>query len=155
MSELEARPREVTNPATGELVTLDAATDVLAGELEGVKELEANLRSYKRAIGDELLTRMDTEARWSWRGAGLKLQAPSPNVVDYDGEVLWRELEPLVRDGVIGEHAFAAAVERDYAYKAKKAGITALAKLPSTRIQAAINAARLEPKTRTVNVTRA
>jgi hypothetical protein len=144
-------PAVVITPMTGEVVELDATTDVLADWLHRVRQAEADLRDAKRAVGAELLARMDREARWTARVGAFEVKGDGPGAVEYDAERLRTELHLLVRAGEISEAAMQDAVEIVHTYKAKARGINALRKLGG-RVAAAIDSCA-SPSTKDRRVT--
>jgi hypothetical protein len=158
MSGQEVQPRVeqiIVNPATGEALSLRDPTDVLAGAIAAVRELEVQLHGFKRDLQDEILRRMDHERTYTAHLPGrLKLTGDGPRTPDYDGKRLAVELTRLVNDGVIGLVAMQKAVEEVVDYKVKKAGITALLKVEDERVAAAVKSAEIQnTKPRGVRVT--
>lgn len=119
----------IVNPASGELVARDAPTNDLGAQLDAVRELEGRLRTFKRAVSDEILGRMDKEGLYTYRLGGFKITGKAPPGPKYDGEVLHRELTRLVEQDVITPQARDRAVSIATVYEPHAAGIKALAKL--------------------------
>ena len=144
----------IVHPATGESLNLRlTATDNLARALVEVRDLEDELRTFKRDISDEILVRMDHEATYTvGLPGGSKLRGDGPTTDDYDGAKLYDGLRPLLRAGTIGPVALGKAVKRETTYKAMKRGVAALLKLGNEDVTAAVQAARKPGKTRGVRV---
>jgi hypothetical protein len=144
----------IVNPATGEALSLRDPTNVLADALTAARELEIRLGGFKRDLQDEILRRMDHERTYTAHLPGrLKLTGDGPRKPDYDGERLYKALEPLV-PAVISSRARDNAVETTTAYKVKKAGINALLKVEDDRVIAAVKGAEVQnTKPRGVRVT--
>jgi hypothetical protein len=121
----------VVDPVTGEaLVLADVPTDSLALFLSNAREIDSTLREQKKAVGREILARMDKEAKWSAALGDWNVKGDGPTKpTEYDAEQLYEALGEFVDAGVITEAAREDAVERTYAYKAKHRGIQALTKL--------------------------
>ena len=135
MSDLELEPYvrpsiPIVNPATGEIVELDAPTDVLAGALEEIRDLEGRLRDLKSAIGREVMGRMDEARQWTLElPDGRKVSAPSPEPsVEFDGEALWNGLHSLARDCKLSDELIASVVTEERVYKVSRQGANRLLK---------------------------
>lgn len=123
--------RDFMNPATGEVLTLTSPSEDLGAYLAAVKDLESQVRDYKRVVTDELLRRMDASADWTLHLPGMKLSAPSPAPAEEFDELALREdLLELVDAGRLSIEAVDRAIETVITYKAHKAGINALRKVP-------------------------
>lgn len=143
------------DPHTGEEVELaTATTDRLAALRCYILDLERDLLAQaKRDIDGELLARMDRAARWSVNANGYLVSAPSPAPsTEYDAEELRGRLDELVADGVLDLAAADAAVEVIISFKAKAAGIKALAKLGGPVAEAIDECSRSVDKVRRVSV---
>lgn len=121
-------------PWTGELVALANATDEqLAELLEQAREIEQDaLRQLKRAVQEEILSRMDREACWTVHAGRVTLTGDSPNRSDWDVERLRKTLRSLTRSGAISSAAATKAVRRKVVYEASVSGVNALLKLGGT-----------------------
>lgn len=154
-------PDLITNPVTGELVPITAATDELGGVVDGLKELESAAKEARELVNGELLKRMDADATWTAAVGPFKISAPSPTAgtKGYDPDRLRTNLLKLEARGKVSMAAVDAAVERvipDPYNLAKKDGINRLRKLEDPEINAAIDDAAVTtqaPK-RTVKVER-
>jgi hypothetical protein len=156
MSTEITRPIEVWNPTTGELLDLTAPTDDLGRFLADVRELEELMRESKRFVSQELLARMDKQAKWTFHSSGLKLSGDSPAPVEeWNGAELRTALLELVDAGVIAIEAVDAAVETVVSYHPKKAGINQLRKLGGAVAETIDGLARQTERTRRVTVSRA
>lgn len=134
---------QLVNPATGEVVLLNAPTNEIAAAVDATRELEGRLREFKGRLNAELLDRMDKAATWTARGGGYKVSGDGPRQPNYDGPKLAAALRPLVEAGVIEKAAMLKAVEPAVEWKAKKAGINALLKL-GEKVVAAVKSAEVE-----------
>lgn len=144
--------RLAVNPASGEVVNLDGATDELGRALLEVRELEGMLRSYKARIGEEILGRMDREGVWTANLPGLKITGSSPDRVVYDGEALRDELARLVRSGEITVEAAGRCVEVVTTYKPSARHLKALRKIGGTVAEAIDRHTRRDDSPRRVSV---
>lgn len=145
---------EVVDPISGELVALTAPTDQLADVIDSIRQVEERFKSEKRAIGDELIRRMDAEATWTHRAGGYKITAPSPKPKDeWDGERLHAVLVEYVEADVISVRAAGEAVEQETVYKPRVAGINKLLKLGGDLAEAILACRTQVPPDRRVRVT--
>ena len=160
MSPSELEQRHVTiavNPLTGEVATKDSATDILAGFIDDLDDLKRRLETERFKVSEELIARMDSEAKWTASVGPYKVSAPSPDPgVEYDGEKLYERLWALYEDALVHADAVSAALEVETVMKPKKRGINALLKLGGKVAEAIRECERpAEPKPRRVRVTRA
>lgn len=149
--------RDLVIPATGELISLDAPTDILAHVLEHIREIESDLRDAKRTLSAELHARMDVEAQWTVQAGKFKLTGQSPESgVSYDPYKLTEALAPFLASGAVTPQALNAAVERITTYKVRIAGVNALKRLGG-EVRKAIEAVaeHRDPSDRRVSVSRA
>lgn len=146
---------QLVDPSTGELLTLDATTDLLGEFLDHVRDVEAQLREQKRAVSRELHARMDREGLWTVRLPGLTVSGQSPARVEYDGDQLHDALEQLVAADLISETASLAACESVTEWKPKVAGINRLIKLGG-RVAELVKAcaADVPPESRRITIKR-
>ena len=125
-------PVTLTNPSTGEVLTLESPTGDLGRYLADVREMESYVKEAKNIVQQEILRRMDKDALYTVRvpGAGLKLSGSSPAPSEEFDELALREaLLVLVDEDVVTIEAVDRAVEPVVTYKARMAGIKALRKL--------------------------
>jgi hypothetical protein len=95
---------ELVLPHTGEVLNLKrASTDVLAIAFDGLKEAEADLKSLRSQLGDELTSRLDHEGRRSVTLDGWTVETTAPTVKEWDLDRLRSDLAELVEQGVISE----------------------------------------------------
>lgn len=121
----------VVHPLTGEAIDLAQAPDEhVADFLSQIRDHEDALKDAKRIITQELLRRMDYQAKYTLRAGGytLKSQSPAP-AEEFDELQLREDLLALQDEGVISPEAVDNAVETVVTYKVRKAGINALRKL--------------------------
>jgi len=146
----------VINPATGELLTLNAATSDLGAYLADIREHEQLIREAKQLVTGELLARMDRDGLWTVHTEGgltLKGGSPAP-VVEYDELALRESLLELADQGVITVEAVDRAVEPVVSYKVRAVGVRALAKLGGRVADVIGSHARVVEKRRYVTVER-
>lgn len=135
----------IVDPDSGEMFALtDAPATTIAAVLGRTKlavgDMLDHLRSVERALGDEMISRMDAEGEWTQRSRGVRVSAPSPTAgtVTWDAELLRTILDDLVTEKKITRAAALRACKVETKHVAVIAGITKLQKLPDI-------AARLEP----------
>lgn len=123
-------PPPIVNPETGELLNLrDAGDDDLATYIADCREFEGKLRLAKRAVGDELLGRMDRNASWTLRAGPYKVSGRSPQPeTEWDTAALDEVLDILERDDLISAAARVAAVEPVKTLTTHRSGINAIRK---------------------------
>lgn len=158
-TEIINRPERVgdgylVNPATGGVVTLAGPTDLIVEAIDECKDIEGRLRTFKRALADEILRRMDHEGTWTARLGDFKVSGDGPRGPEYDGQRLVKALDDLVMRGLISKRAADKAVEAVTTYKVKRAGVNALLKLGPDVVAAIESAAEQNLKPRQVRVTR-
>lgn len=122
--------REVLDRTTGEVLPLTGATtDRLARFLDDSRELESILSETKALVCDELLRRMDRDARWTvWAGGyELRGQSPEAGTTYYEPDELEQALRRLRRESLITEEAAKAALAYEVSVerKPRQAGIRA------------------------------
>lgn len=143
----------VTNPATGELVALQAPTDILGYTLDEVRQLEQKLREFKRAIADEVLVRMDEAMEWTAHLGGLSLSAPRPGAEEWDAKVLEAGLKALAAREVIDAGALEKVIGYEpKVYKRGISGLQALAKAGNAEVADLLRRARKPPKSRSITI---
>lgn len=127
---------------------LPKATDTqLALFMRLLDELVSRVQHAKVHAGNEAIRRMDRRTLWTMPTPYGKLTAPSPSrVTEYHGRPLYEALTELVAEGVIEPEARDGAVEKreSVTYHPKVGGISRLQKLGNERIDAAIEANRVE-----------
>lgn len=105
----------------GEIVDVkDATTERLAQAVSNMQELRRDLAEEERIISDELLNRLDREARWTISvgdprdGRVWVIKAPSPDAgtTIYPPDALEHELRELVNRRTITADAAASALKR-------------------------------------------
>lgn len=117
----------VVHPATGEILELDASTEMLARWLTEARELDERMREEKRRVVQELLARMDRDAQYTVRAGDMEIKGDGPAPpTEYDAEPLRRELEEFVDAEVISQDALDRAVEIVHVYKPRANGLKAL-----------------------------
>jgi hypothetical protein len=142
----------VMHPSTGEVVSLDAPLEDLAAYLADVRDWEQTfLRPCKRAVEEELLRRMDHDARYTVRAGAYVVRGDGPGRVEYNEDLLRIRLRELVDDEAISREAAAAAVKEKVSYQPMARGINALLKLGG-KVAEAVRSAEAGEKTRRVTV---
>lgn len=130
----------IVNPDSGEVLALADAPSTVIARVLGFTQLAIDqqleyLYDVKRALGGELVERMDKAGEWTISAKGVKVTAPSPSAgsVDWDAEQLDEILERLVEEGVLDRDARLRTVERVTTLKVNKRAVTALQKIPAVR----------------------
>ena len=100
--------REVLVPMTGELISLDSATDVLAEAVLRVRELEQELYRARTTVNAELVRRLDHENLRKADVGEYTLTVDAPNGVDWDV----KQLEAVLLNLVDHNDLSAEAVDR-------------------------------------------
>lgn len=103
----------LVNPDTGEIIAdVSTADDValIVGLVE-FQEMEAELKSRKREISDEIARRMDFQGRRSVSHSGLKLEVNAPTAKEWDLDRLRADLTDLVNEDVISPAKAAKCVK--------------------------------------------
>ena len=155
MTETVGSPITVVSPRTGEVLSLSSPLEDLGGLLLDIREHEFLLREMKNVVQQEIVKRMDFEAKGTLHAGGLKFQAPSAAPVEaWDAAELRAALLPFVDHGVISITAVDAAVEQVITWKAKKAGINALRKQGGEIEMVIDQLMRVEDRPRKVSVVR-
>jgi hypothetical protein len=90
-------------PGTGEVVQLDGPLEAFVGAWDQLVTLEADLRSAKRTISDEVARRLDHEGRRSVDINGVRFETTAPSERSYDVDELRATLAELVTEGTISE----------------------------------------------------
>jgi hypothetical protein len=140
---LEPR-REVLIPYTGETVDLASSPDKLAAVLYEIRNLESRLREAKGELTEELLGRMDANARWTERFGEYHVTGKSPEpTIEYDGERLFDALRTLHDQGLITYEAAEAAIKTKH--EAQRRGVNALLKLGG-KVAEEVRACEKEPE---------
>jgi len=123
-------PVALLDPDTGELVDLaDAPYALIAQTLDDVDDLRRRLTSYRAALADEVMSRMDDAASWTVHAGVFVMTSNSPTTVEYDAPALWSALQTLAEQGRFGQAAIDRAVSQRVEFKVRANGITALRKL--------------------------
>lgn len=93
--------RTLVQPASGELVELDAPTTDLVAGLERLEELVDRLMEFRRLVVDEVAARMDTANSRTERVGDYVLKTNAPTSEDYPVRPLREALRGLVEAGVL------------------------------------------------------
>lgn len=136
---VEIQPRLAPVPITGEAIDLDGPLEDIARVYREVQDVEQELRTLKQILSREVHDRMDKQARWTERVGGLEVRGEGPNRTEFDPDALRKALLDLEELDLISESAAAAALEVVVTLKPRKAGISALLKIPgevSERVKA-------------------
>lgn len=131
------RPEGIIDTVSGELVPLDRVTTPQLVRLLGLVQHHidgnlAGLYSAKRMLGDEMIARMDRQAKWTVKepGVEVKAQSPTAGTITWNGEKLYDTLMKLTREGMIDREAALRAAWPDTIYKTDQRAIDALRKIP-------------------------
>lgn len=99
-------------PHTGEVVDLSEVDDVsLAAVMDSIAEIEADLRSAKRELSDEIAKRLDYLGRRSVDAGEFRLEVTPPQEKEWDLDRLRSDLAELVEEGVISQQKATACVK--------------------------------------------
>lgn len=143
----------IPHPATGEAVKLSGPTDELGLALNDVRKLEADLRSFKRVLTDEVLARMDEETTWTAHLGSMTLTAPRPGGEEWDAKQLEQGLKALVERGSVKRGALDNTIA--YEPKVKKrgvAGLKAIAEAGNAEVAELLARCRKPPKSRSITI---
>jgi hypothetical protein len=91
----------VVIPGSGLVVALDGAPLELLDAWEHLTEIEQDLRTTKREIGDEITRRLDHEGRRSMVVDGVKFETTAPTEKVWDLVQLQETLDELTKEGTI------------------------------------------------------
>lgn len=121
---------QLINPFTGETISLEASTGELARFLGDLREAGDYIKDSKRAVTREIYTRLDRDARWTWRGSGVLVEgrSPAPTIV-WDAGRLREQLLRFVDEDKISVEALDDAVEATTVYVTHRGGVNKLRKL--------------------------
>lgn len=114
-AELEKPAREIVDRGVGEIVNLDDADNQrLAEVITHTIDLRRELGEVEQLVSDELISRLDLDANWTWRGDGVTVTAASPErgSEDFPVDALETALQELIDKGVISREAAEKAVKR-------------------------------------------
>lgn len=153
MSSTELVP--LVNPATGEVVTLDSATDLLAQERKRVVELKRALDQYASHIDDELTRRLDRMGRRSVTVGEFEIETKAPTKTDYDLNALLSALQSLVGEDLLEVDVIDEVLVpvEPRPVKLNRTRLSTLLKHPSERVRDALAACAVEvEQRRTVTV---
>lgn len=102
MSDTDRASLAIVHPQTGELLDIrNEPTNVLADLHESFMAHERDLRSYRRAVDDELVERMDHEGVRTFKGDGFTIEVGKPTEREWNMDLLLETLDRLVSDGII------------------------------------------------------
>jgi hypothetical protein len=93
----------VVIPGTGEVVPLDAPLDLFVGAWEHMQELDADLKSARRALSDEIARRLDHEGRRSLAVGRVKFEVNAPTEKQWDLKELQETLAELLAEDTISQ----------------------------------------------------
>jgi hypothetical protein len=131
---------EIVDPRTGEFVALrDATLLQIAAWRNEIRVWEDHAKDAKRAADDEVIGRLDAQAKWTERVGPWTLSAPSPEAaegIEWDGDGLWYALTHL--EG-LDENAVRRAVAPETIYPVRLAGVKALRKLGRADVNKALD----------------
>ena len=90
-------------PGSGVIVSLDAEPSEIAEAWQELLDFEAQIRSTKREIADEITRRLDHEGRRSLTIDGVKFETTAPTEKQWDLRELQATLIELVEEGTISQ----------------------------------------------------
>jgi hypothetical protein len=151
--------RTLVQPASGELVDLNAPTTELAAGLERLDELVMRLGDFRQAVTDELARRMDTANSRTERVGDYVLKTNAPTSEEYPvrplREALRRLVELKVLDPVVLERVVKTPPPTPPEPKVDKRELNKLKNHADPRVARAIGAVRQRtPNRRTLKVER-
>jgi hypothetical protein len=97
----EATSMELAIPLTGELLPLDAESDVLAEAVNRIRDLERQLASVRSRVGEELTRRMDMENLRKVKVGDYEITVDAPGAITWDLDRLHQALKDLADKGII------------------------------------------------------
>lgn len=118
-------------PLTGQALSLDASTDVLAEGYREMQRWETEMRMVRAQVRDELLARMDKELARKHEVGDLFLECDAPNQIEYDADALSRVIVRLVTEDKISLAAAEQAVKTVEELKVAKRGVDKLIAAPA------------------------
>jgi len=131
-------------PRSGEVLNLTGSDEHLVTAFDELREFEAEVKTVRTAVADELRRRLDRSALWTRHVGRFKVSAPSPEPkTEYDVDRLRDALAEMVGEGLIDQEAASKALKRDVSYTPVIAGIKALKKLGGD-VKDAIEACEME-----------
>jgi hypothetical protein len=155
-------PITLTDPITGELVTMESPIETLGEYLVDVREYESLLRESKRIVNQEIAARIDAAVRagesreFTIHSHGLKISVPSPEpATEYDADDLHAGLMELVDARALTIDAVNEVIETTVTLKVRRSPLNTLMKLDAQVREIAEKAKRLVPKERRAKVERA
>ena len=96
--------QEIVVPLTGELIDLNATTDILADATKRIRDLESELARLRASIGRVIVDRMDHENLRTAEVGDYVITVDAPGGVDWDTKKLEAEWWRLVdHDSISGE----------------------------------------------------
>ena len=102
-------------PQTGQVLDLPKEpTNLLAEAFDQIKEMEAELSSLRRRVGEELTKRLDHEAVRTFDAGGWRIEVDAPVRYAWDGEAVRDTLRRLANDGAISENVIDRACKQQW-----------------------------------------
>lgn len=99
-------------PGTGEVVSLkDASLPALAAAVDQIAQNEADLKSAKRTLADEVAARLDVHGKRSAEVDGWRLEINAPTERQWDLDELRATLAELVAEGTITDEKAKACIK--------------------------------------------
>lgn len=90
-------------PGTGEVITLNGDLETFVGAWHQLREMEADLRTVKREISDEIARRLDHEGRRSLAVGEWKFSTTAPTEKVWNLAELQATLAELEAEGTISD----------------------------------------------------
>jgi hypothetical protein len=101
-------------PHTGEAISLkDVSLASIAEVVQSITDVEADLKSAKRTLADEVSARLDVYGKRSAEVDGWRLEVNAPTEREWDLDELRATLAELVEEGTITEGKAKACIRWD------------------------------------------
>lgn len=159
-SEVVTENRVILNPASGEVIDLDAADlPALAAQVDRVGEMFGNLGLFRQALVDEAAKRLDRlNARKDVVGDYV-IETNAPTTATYTIEAVRNQLRDLIAEGILDESVLDRVIVQDPPKapppKLAKVELNKLARHEDRRVAGALARARtVAPQRRTLTVKR-
>ena len=101
----------VTLPVTGEVVNLSDSLETFVAAWEQLEDLNAQVRSVKREISDEIARRLDHEGRRTLHVDGVKFEVNAPTEKEFNMPELGATLAELTAEGTISQNKANACIK--------------------------------------------
>ena len=132
--------REVVAPITGEVLDLDAETDVLASVRDTLKLLRAEIDMAASKIDEELASRLDAANRRSVNVGGFTLKVNAPETTEWDSTALQIALAAMVEAEILHPSVMHETIKRTVLLKVDSRSAQRLLTHPDQRVRDAVAA---------------